>query len=395
MIAVESIGNRSGRGVVELATRARGRWLDPYLAVGFGIALEIEVFTSAHRRGPLALNALAVAVMAAAAIWRRRFPLLFLAVVGVAAVALSRGLASASTSYGTLTGLYVVLFPTYTVAAWEKRDRALIGFAAWIGFAGVAGAVQHAHVSAFVPGTLTAVVAWSAGRVMYAQRALAGRLERDLARLAAEREDRASLAAAGERMRIARELHAVVARSVVGMVVEAEAAECLLDRQDSTADEALLGVENAGRSALVEMRRILGVLRRPDEGRDLQPQPGIDQLDGLIERAREVGLPVDVEIAGEPGVLPVIVNLAVYRIVEEALDSAREGGCRSVSLVLHFGEQGLVLRIAGQPRPPGSWPTTSMRERIGLCGGELRVDQNGRAGNLTVRLPRQPHGGSL
>ena len=81
MIAVESIGNRSGRGVVELATRARGQWLDPCLAVGFGIALEIEVFTSAHRRGPLALNALAVAVMAVAAIWRRRFPLLFLAVV--------------------------------------------------------------------------------------------------------------------------------------------------------------------------------------------------------------------------------------------------------------------------------------------------------------------------
>jgi signal transduction histidine kinase len=102
-----------------------------------------------------------------------------------------------------------------------------------------------------------------------------------------------------------------------------------------------------------------------------------------------------VELAGEPGILPVIVSLAVYRIVEEALDSAREGACHSVSLALHFYERGLVLRIAAQPQAPGSWPTMSMQERIGLCGGELRVDQNGRAGSLTVRLPRQPHGGPL
>ena len=305
-----------------VAGRDRGHKLDYYLAGGIALILEIEVFTSDHRRGLLVLNVLAVAVMALAAAWRRRAPLVFLVVVGVAALSLSWGLASTSTSSVTLTDLYCIVFPTYTVAAWEQRGRAIVGFLVWIVFAIAVLTVQHVSGANLVPAGLTALAAWVAGRVMYSQRALASELERKLAVLAAERADRARLAVASERMRIARELHEVVAHSVVGMVLQAEAAERLLDGDESRMDVVLATVENTGRGALIEMRRILGVLRRPDHARNLEPQPGVGQIHALIQRSRDHGQQVDLRVVGEPGTLPAHIDFGIYRILEEALDSA-------------------------------------------------------------------------
>ena len=149
-------------------------------------------------------------------------------------------------------------------------------------------------------------------------------LEQTTSLLAAERSDRAQLAVAGERSRIARDLHAVVARSVAAMVVQAEAARGLLDRDPATADAALEAVEDVGRQALSEMRRILGVLRHRDQAGDLlEPQPGVDQIYRLIERAREHGQHVELTIEGQPGPLPAGVDLGIYRILEDALASLR------------------------------------------------------------------------
>jgi signal transduction histidine kinase len=111
-------------------------------------------------------------------------------------------------------------------------------------------------------------------------------LKRRSGRLVAEREDRARLAVAGERSRIARELHAVVAHTVAAMVIQTEAARSLLDRDLAQADAAMSAIESTGRQTLAEMRRILGVLRHDHDASELEPQPGVDQIYPLIQRVR-------------------------------------------------------------------------------------------------------------
>jgi len=135
---------------------------------------------------------------------------------------------------------------------------------------------------------------------------------RDLAgQLEIEREEKARTAVTEERSRIARELHDVLAHSVSVMVVQAQAAQRLLEGDQQDARQALGSIETTGRQALAEMRRI--------EELTLAPQPGLEYLDALIEQTREAGLPVELRIEGEPEPLPPGVDLSAYRIVQEAL----------------------------------------------------------------------------
>lgn len=225
------------------------------------VVLEIEAATSSARHGPWLLNAAVVAAMAVAAGRRRHNPLLFLAVVGVLAIALSGGLTSLDRS--TLTGLYTLAVPLFTVAAWESRTRATVGLALWV--AGTSGvAVVHHGDAGGLPGALVmAVVVWAAGRLWRAQLLLNADLTEARARLAAERDQRAMLAVATERTRIARDLHGPVAHGVITMVVQAEAARRLLVRHPEDAEAAIRDIEQTGRDALTQLRRILGVLRSP------------------------------------------------------------------------------------------------------------------------------------
>ena len=223
------------------------------------VVMELEVATSSARRGPWLLNAAVVAAMALAAGRRRQSPLLFLAVVGGLAVSLSGGLTSLDRS--TITGLYTLAVPLFTVAAWEPVTRATAGLALWTAGAGAAAVVHHA-VAGGLAGALTmAVVIWAAGRVWRTQLLLNTDLTETTARLAAERHQRAQLAVATERTRIARDLHGPVAHGVVTMVVQAEAARKLLVRQPEGAEAAIRDIEQTGRDALTQLRRILGVLR--------------------------------------------------------------------------------------------------------------------------------------
>jgi signal transduction histidine kinase len=286
---VRRLDDRRNRSAALLSGRNHEQRMDYCLAACIALALEVAVFSGDNLRGPLTQDALAGAVLALAAIWRRRSPLIFLVVVGIAALSLSRGSNMTSTNYATLADLYCVVFPTYTVAAWEQRNRAVVGFLLWIAFAIAIVAAQHLSRAVLVPATVTALVAWVAGRVMHSQRSLEVELQCQLNQLTTERADRACLAVAGERMRIARELDEVVAHSVAAMVVEAEAAERLLDEEASKIDVALATVENTGRAALIEMRRILGALRRPEDTRDLEPQPGVGQIHALVQRNRGRG----------------------------------------------------------------------------------------------------------
>jgi signal transduction histidine kinase len=250
-------------------------WLDPLVAGLWLVALEAEAVTSSHRHGPLLLNMLAVGGMALAGLWRRSAPLMFAFVTGMLSTALWQGLTSRG--YATLTGIYGVLVPAYSLGAWEKRARAVAGIAVWMCAATAGGIAQHAQLSGLAGPLLAAAAAWSGGRVIRAQRELGARLRETSVRLAAEREDRARLAVASERTRIARDLHALVAQGVIVMIVQAEAAQNLLETDLGEAITSMSSIEDAGRKALAEMRRMLGILRNRQES----PQPGLDQIRAL------------------------------------------------------------------------------------------------------------------
>jgi signal transduction histidine kinase len=229
--------------------------------VAFWLALmEIEAATSSARSGPWFLNAAAVAAMALAAGWRRRYPLLFLAVVGALSVALSGGLTSLDRS--TLTGVYGLAIPLFTVGAWEPRTKAVAGMALWTAGASGAAVLHGAAAGNLAGAVVIGIVVWSAGRVWRAQLLLNADLTETTARLAAERDQHARLAVRSERTRIARDLHGPVAHGVITMVVQAEAARRLL-HQSGEVESAIREIEQTGRDALTQLRRILGVLRSP------------------------------------------------------------------------------------------------------------------------------------
>jgi signal transduction histidine kinase len=362
---------------ISQAAQVRDRWLDPALAAVALVAFEIRIVTVRQHSGPLVLNVLAAAAITVPLVWRRRWPLAY--------ACLTMGLAVLMTA--TLTDLVGLVFPlliiaAYTVAAHEPQTRALIGLAVFLSAVWALGAVTgHGSVSGYALPIAVSAVSWAAGRALRAHRLLNEELGRRAERIAAERESRELLAVADERTRIARELHAVVAGSVSAIIVQTEAAQHLLDEDLDSADAVMAAVEQAGRQTLSEMRRILGVLRRVDDAAELAPQPGVGQIHGLVERAREQRRQVELEVDGDPGPLPASIDLGVYRILEEALASS---GAGPVSVRLTFAERDLELDVTSHSTPAASWPTLAMRERVALCDGELDADE----GRLRVRLPR-------
>jgi signal transduction histidine kinase len=235
---------------------------DPLFAVVSLVALETAAVSYGDRHGWLWLNALAMAVIAGAALVRRRLPFLYLVLVGAGALA-SRGLADSSQA--TLTGTYVLLVPAYSVGAWLSRRRAMAGLVLWLAVMTCATAVHGTLSPGVAAGGLMAVLAWAAGCLIRRERELAQRLQLTTSRLQEEREQRAQLAVAEERARLARQLQHQVAQLVVAMVVQAQAAARILADSSSDAVDAISATEATGRDALDQMRHILGVLRSGDE----------------------------------------------------------------------------------------------------------------------------------
>jgi signal transduction histidine kinase len=305
----------------DVAVSDRITWgrLDPLLALVFLVALELVALTSGAHGQARFRDMVVLAAMALACVWRRRRPLWFVIIVVTLVFVLSGQVAPRSS---IVTAIYVGLLPAYAVAAWEDRRNA------WLGLAIVASAsalgqmlLHHVGLGNYAGALFTICVAWAAGRAIRARRVAAATLERATARLAVERDDRAELAVAGERSRIARELHAVIAHSVAAMVIQTEAARRQLGEDPATADTALEAIQSTGRQALSEMRKILGVLRHQDDPGELVPQPGVDQIYRLIQRARDYGQSVELSVNGEPGALSAGVDLGIYRIVEDALNT--------------------------------------------------------------------------
>ncbi|MGZ4304370.1 MAG: sensor histidine kinase [Solirubrobacteraceae bacterium] len=360
----------------EPEARIRWPWLDPVLVGVVLVVLETAVLAVDHRRGPLVLNVLAVAGIALATVWRRRSPFVFLLVVGLLGSVMNAWLIEFDKS--PLIGIYFVLVPPYTVAAWGTRSEALAGLVVFIsGAAGSQLISQRGKLGDFVGAAFTVSAAWAVGRAIRSHRLLTAELRRTNAQLAAEREDRARLAVAGERSRIARELHTAVARSVAAMVVQAEGCLRLLGEDPKQADAAMDEIETTGRAVLAEMRRVLGVLRHGEALRELTPQPGVDQIYALIQQARHEGRAVELRVDGDAGTLAAGIELGLYRILENALGSAGGGPVR---VALMFGQDELELRLEADCDGPNGWPTDVMRERLVLCGGRVEPAAGDEAG---------------
>jgi signal transduction histidine kinase len=239
---------------------------------------------------------------------------------------------------------------------------------------------------------------WILGRVARGRAKLTAELAARAQQLDREHAERERDAVARERAGIARELDDVVAQAVSVMVVQAGAARRVLDRDPKGSVGALGAVEATGRDALSEMRRLLGILRPEGADADHSPQPSLDRLGALVARSRDAGLEVELRSEGEPGPLAPGVDLSAFRLVQEGLTNALEHGGRGPARVtLRWSDELLEVEIANRVGGDGAigdallgsgQGLVSMRERVALCGGELRAGPVGRGFVVRARLPR-------
>jgi signal transduction histidine kinase len=196
---------------------------------------------------------------------------------------------------------------------------------------------------------------------------------------------------------IARELHDVVGHSVSVMTVQASAVRRLLRPEQEREREALLMVERTGREALAEMRRMVGVLRRPEEGPALAPQPSLEHVERLVEQARKAGLSVELRVEGDRQPLPAGVDLTAYRLVQEGLTNAlKHARAERAQVVVRYGDGDLEVTVSDDGRGAGSGDggghgLVGMRERVTVYGGELEAGPQAEGGyRLRAKLPVLP-----
>jgi signal transduction histidine kinase len=179
--------------------------------------------------------------------------------------------------------------------------------------------------------------------------------------------------------------------------VQASAVRRLLRPEQEREREALLIVERTGREALAEMRRMVGVLRRPEEAPALAPQPSLEHLDKLVEQACEAGLPVELRVEGEPLPLPAGVDLTAYRLVQEGLTNAlKHARAERAQVLVRYSDGDIEVTVSDDGQGAGSGDggghgLVGMRERVAVYGGELEAGPRPEGGyRLRAKLPLAP-----
>jgi signal transduction histidine kinase len=237
-------------------------------------------------------------------------------------------------------------------------------------------------------------ICWVAG---FALRERAEEAEAALVRASEAERDRevaTRIAVSEERARIARELHDIVAHAVSVMVLQVGAVRHKLRDTRGEDRDVLMGVEQTGRAALAEMRRLLAVMRRDSDDVELTPQPGLDGLDSLVKRIERTGLPVRVRIDGEPFPLPRGIDLSAYRIVQEGLtNTVKHAAASHAEVTVRYARDEIRIDICddGQGAETGDGlghGLIGVRERVNLYGGKMSAGTaNGRGFVLSTRLP--------
>jgi signal transduction histidine kinase len=343
--------------------------------------------TAPHPTAALTLVALAGLALA----WRRRYPVSVLA-VSTTAVAVYSLL-----GYVNGAALLAPILALYAVATQVSARRTVVAAAATLAVLMAATAANNplGHFSGgfdIIPFMVAAVA--FAGIAVANRRAyvasIRDRAEQDARRQVDE-----------ERLRIARELHDVVAHTMATINVQAGVAAHVLSAKPEAAAEALQAIKTASKEGLRELRAILNVLRQADDADPVQPAPSLAQLDALVEGARQAGLPITLTVTGEAVPLPAAVDLAAYRIVQESLTNViRHAGpaVARVSLSYHPDELGIDVTDTGHaPKPaPGYAPAggaaghglAGMRERAAAVGGTVQTGPRPGGGyQVTARLP--------
>jgi signal transduction histidine kinase len=382
--------------------RLSARQGDALIAAGLTVLLVLELSLGSNIDGPFWANFLLGPVITIAVAWRRSWPVWVLAVQLIAALVSTA--AGGDLTENPVSPFVAVIIVMYGVGSYAPRGWSEFG--AGIGVLGMVliGLVGDSNDVGSMLGTTLLAVAlpWGAGRAVreWAQRAI--ELQRVNAALKAEQEQRSLLAVADERSRIARELHDVVAHSLSVMVIQAEGAKRMMERDPRRVRSALEQIEGTGRAALVEMRRLLGVLRKEDEGMVRTPQPGTNTLDMLVDRAQEAGLDVRVAIEGDRKTLPAGIDVSVFRIIQEALtNSLKHAGPTRADVLLKYDQEAVEVEIVDAGLVNGHEPPTAdpenpqhgllgMKERVSLYGGEIVTGpcEDGRDGyRVWARIP--------
>jgi signal transduction histidine kinase len=373
------------QGVHQLLTRVRRIRTDPLrldraLALVLTVGAELEIWfgsgVSDHRLGVAVITPFLTVPIA----FRRIYPMLVGTLVPMIA----------AIEFAVWRGPNLIVQPIanfcalYALTVWTSSRRFAIGFAlvmatilaTAVGKATLHQAVGFAAVEAAVMLLVRRVIGDRDRRARIAER------ERDVA---------AREAVVEERARIARELHDVIAHHVSMIVLQAGAERRVLGDANASTREVLETVEQSGRSALTETRRLLGMLRG-DANEPLAPQPGLGDVPTLVGQLRDAGLPVELAIEGERRELPVGIELSAYRIIQEALtNSLKHAGNAQASVHVRYGPDSLELEIADDGAGEssralgGGHGLVGMRERVALYGGRFDASR-GPGGGFAVRV---------
>jgi signal transduction histidine kinase len=375
----------AGLGIAVTGLIAIAAWGSPRLIGSEAIA------------GPSWLLTLLPLLMGVPLVLRRRAPLLMWLVIW-AAIALLFLLAE--NSLRGLAWMLVVFAAAYSLGAHASFRRAVAGLILTVP---VVAAIEHRGGGlafnqgdngkvAVVLALLQLVAFWLAGVVVHARRQAAS-----LAARSAALQRQAEQATAAERARIARELHDIVAHHLSVIVLQAAGAQAAGRPAGATLEK----IENSARQALAETSRLLNVLRDPDEEAGLGPQPGIGELDALAASVRAAGLPVNLVIDGDLDPLPAVVDVSVYRIVQEALTNVlKHAGPARADVTIGCDQETVTIEVTddgtgepGRQAPRGGRGLAGMRERAAVFGGELTAGPRP-GGGFAVRA-RLPLGGGM
>jgi signal transduction histidine kinase len=319
---------------------------------------------------------------AAPLLWRRRWPLAVTAIVtGMAIVMITLGVWVLPLQLGVAL---------YTLASLrDTREGQALGAAAIVAVAATVAVAGGFEFGAGAARVVFLTAAALLGRSIGSRRAYVHEIEQKAARLERERDSEARRAAAEEQARIARELHDVVAHALSVIIVQAGAADDAFDLNPERAREPIRAIDTAARSALGDLRRVLGILQGTAS---YEPQPGLAELDPLIDQVRATGLDVSLEIDGAPRPLSAAVGLSAFRIVQEALtNSLKHAAADHVRVKIRYGERlGLEIRDDGRGsgESSGGRGLVGMRERVALLGGVLTVGPEAGGGyRVSAEIP--------
>jgi signal transduction histidine kinase len=386
---------------------ARGHSLDRRLfdlaiALVLAAAVLVQVgLTSVE--GPLLVNVLGALALTLPLIWRRRAPLAV--ALGYAAVTLLTAALGAGLHGGQIPLVAVILAGVvsfYSLGAYRGDRTALAGSVVGVLILWAAVVVGgNADPPSFgFSAALVVAAPCLAGRAQRLRDQREDALRELTVQMAREQEQRERLAVSDERARIARELHDVVAHSMSVMVVQAQGARRVLASEPDRARGALRSIEETGRTALAEVRRSLGVLRRDGAEPALEPQPSIEHLDVIVDQARRTGLTVDVTVEGERRPLAPGVDVSAYRIVQEALtNTIKHASATRARIAIRYGEHDLDMEVSDDGVGPsangsgdeGGHGLVGMRERAALHGGELNAGAGPEGGfAVSARIPAEP-----